>query len=177
MGLPRIRPAASGPDARLCHADDAPRPHRHAPHAEVESACRATRRRFGARRGRRSGGTRDDGNGRTRSFRRPRRRRDRRERTMKTRWITLSLAQLVLGALLAVPLSAAAQSTFEVVGSGTVETNCLATLVPSCTVTSNLLATGTPVPDGQLFLRFDTGAPASSNGYPGGPSILPNPGV
>lgn len=62
---------------------------------------------------------------------------------------------------------------FQVIGSGTVETNCLATLYPGCTITSWGEAQGTyissPGSHGSFILRLDLGSPASLNGYPAGP--------
>lgn len=62
---------------------------------------------------------------------------------------------------------------FQVMGSGTVETNCLATLYhPGCTITSWGEAQGTyissPGVHGSFVLRLNTGSPGSLNGYPGG---------
>ena len=89
---------------------------------------------------------------------------------MKSLWMKFTMAPLILGVLFAAPPPAAGQSAFEVTGSGTVETNCLATLVPGCTGTSTGQMTGTPILPGQFILRFDTGSPSSFNGYPGGPT-------
>jgi hypothetical protein len=96
---------------------------------------------------------------------------------MKSLWAKFAMAQLILGALFMAPPSAAGQSAFEVTGSGTVETNCLATLTPGCTATSSGPMTGTPILPGQFVLRFDTGSPNSLNGYPAGPYGISNQGV
>ncbi|MBI4638159.1 MAG: hypothetical protein HY727_17625 [Candidatus Rokubacteria bacterium] len=89
---------------------------------------------------------------------------------MKARWVKLTMAQLILGVLFAAPPPAVGQSAFEVTGSGTVETNCLGTLAPGCTVRLTGQMSGTPILPGQFFLRLDTGSPNSLNGYPGGTS-------
>jgi len=88
----------------------------------------------------------------------------------------LAVVQLVL-ALLVAPRPASGQSALEATGSGTVETNCLATLAPRCTVTSTGPMTGSPVLPGAFALRFDTGSPSSLNGYPGGAGDTFNHGV
>jgi hypothetical protein len=89
---------------------------------------------------------------------------------MRSLWIRLTIAQLVLGVLFVAPLFAATTATLEAVGIGTVETNCLGTLYAGCTVTSTGSMTGTPILTGQFVLRFDTGSPNSLNGYPAGPT-------
>ncbi len=96
---------------------------------------------------------------------------------MKSLWMKVTIALLMFGVLFAAPLSAASLSTFEVTGTGTVETNCFGTLIPGCTVTSTGEMTGTPVLPGQFVLRFDTGGPNSLNGYPAGPVGGTNQGV
>lgn len=96
---------------------------------------------------------------------------------MKSLRMKVTMAPLILGVLFAVPPLAAGQSAFEVTGSGTVETNCLATLTQGCTVTSTGQMTGTPILPGDFVLRFDTGSPSSLNGYPAGPVGGPNQGL
>lgn len=69
----------------------------------------------------------------------------------------------------ATPVLALHVMDLEVMGSGTVETNCLVTLASGCTVTSSGEAMGTHINHGYFVLRLDTGSPASLNGYPAGP--------
>jgi hypothetical protein len=87
---------------------------------------------------------------------------------MKSLWMKLMIAQLVLGILFVAPLFAATTATIEANGSGTVDTNCLGTLTSGCTVSSAGSMTGTPILTGQYILRFDIGSPNSLNGYPAG---------
>lgn len=79
---------------------------------------------------------------------------------------TLTTALVVLGLVFAA--TPALPASLEVTGSGTAETNCLATLEPGCTGTATGQATGTPITEGTFVFRFDTGSPASLNGYPFG---------
>lgn len=96
---------------------------------------------------------------------------------MKARWVKVAIVTLVLGVLFVAPLFAATTSTFEVVGTGTVTTNCIGTLYAGCTVTATGQMSGTPMFPGQFYLRFDTGSPNSLNGYPAGPTAGTQQGV
>ena len=89
---------------------------------------------------------------------------------MRSLWMKLTIAQLVLGVFFVAPLFAATTETLEAIGTGTVDTNCLGTLYAGCTATSTGSMTGTPILTGQFVLRFDTGSPSSLNGYPAGPT-------
>lgn len=88
---------------------------------------------------------------------------------MKSSWMRVAVAVLLSG-VLAAPLSAQTPSAFEIIGTGTVETNCIHTLVSGCTATSTGQMTGSPMLPGQFILRLDTGSPSSLNGYPHSPN-------
>ncbi len=61
----------------------------------------------------------------------------------------------------------------QAMGSGTVETNCLISLAPRCTITTRGTATataaGTQIFSGTYVIRVDVGASAALNGWPSGP--------
>lgn len=88
---------------------------------------------------------------------------------MKWFSMRLKLAPLVLALALVAPPVSAQLTDFQVMGSGTVETNCLVTLGSGCTATSSGEATGTIINNGSFVLRLDTGSPTLLNGYPAGP--------
>lgn len=96
---------------------------------------------------------------------------------MKSLWTKMMMALFVLFLVLVAPLFAATTSTLEVVGTGSVVTNCLGTLYAGCTVTATGSITGTPILSGQFTFRFDTGSPTSLNGYPAGSPAGTNQGV
>jgi len=84
---------------------------------------------------------------------------------MKSSWIGTVLC-IVLA--LAFPAVLSAQTDLHVIGSGSVETNCLLTLTENCTVTATGNMTGTGVNPGTFALRIDTGSPHTLNGNAGG---------
>lgn len=80
----------------------------------------------------------------------------------------LTMAVTLLGLVLAAtPVLANHLLEFKVMGSGTAETNCLATLEPGCTVASSGVAQGTFIStdtaDGSFLFRIDAGSPAFAN--------------
>lgn len=90
---------------------------------------------------------------------------------MRTELTKSTIALIVTGlALAATPVIGGPLQDLQVIGSGTVETNCLATLVPGCTITTRGTATGTadgtPVLDGTFAIRVDLGTAAATNGWP-----------
>lgn len=97
---------------------------------------------------------------------------------MKSACVKSTMVLLVLGLLFAATPALGQLQDFHVIGSGTVETNCLATLEPGCTITASGVAEGAlisgPESSGSFILRLDTGSPVSLNGYSGaGPVAVP----
>jgi hypothetical protein len=92
---------------------------------------------------------------------------------MKSVCMKFTMALLMLGSIFTAAPVWADSLILDVTGSGTVETNCFVTLTQGCTVTSGGGAMGTSInqsvfTEGSFVLRFDTGSPASFNGYAGG---------
>jgi hypothetical protein len=94
---------------------------------------------------------------------------------MKSQRARPTVALLVLAFVFAVVPGISGQQLqdLQVMGSGTVETNCLISLAPLCTITTRGTATatvtGTQILDGTFLIRVDLGGPASLNGWPAGP--------
>jgi hypothetical protein len=84
---------------------------------------------------------------------------------MKSPWIRAALCMVLT---LAFPAVMSAQTDLHIIGSGSVETNCLLTLTESCSVSASGSMSGTGVNPGTYTIRIDTGSPHTLNGNPGG---------
>jgi hypothetical protein len=74
-----------------------------------------------------------------------------------------------LGVALLALSASAAPSDFELIGSGSVTTNCAMTLTSGCTINTQGSVSGAALASGAFVVRIDTGSPALFNGYPAGP--------
>ena len=88
---------------------------------------------------------------------------------MKTVGLKQTIALIILGTVfLAAPVQAGHLTDFTVNGSGTMETNCLVTLNPGCSVRASGPAESAQLNVDSFAVQLFTGSPASLNGYPAG---------
>lgn len=85
---------------------------------------------------------------------------------MKSTITKSTAAAVALCLVFAATPTHAALSAMELIGAGTVETNCLVALTQGCTISSQARVSGTGIADGELTLRIDTGSPTFLNGNP-----------